>query len=240
MRKAFQHRRFRSALSAPFQPDDEPQIQNDVQHGGNGQKYQRHDGISHRPQERSKEIVQENPGDSHKNHEQIGAHIPPHLVRDVEKYTKRVQTEVSNDVQKHRRGGDGIEGRADILAKAVLVPLAEADGKQRTASHAQSKQDGGKEGHQGKGRPHRRKCIATKKLPDDQGVGNIIALLEQVAQNHGDCEQQHGFGDGAFCQISIHYAPPGCRISCVFWKKLFDRVLTGHRTTPELPAEAVC
>ena len=69
----------------------------------------------------------------------------------MEKYTKRVQTEVSNDVQKHRRGGDGIEGRADILAKAVLVPLAEADGKQRAASHAQAKDDGGEEGHQREG-----------------------------------------------------------------------------------------
>ena len=54
-----------------------------------------------------------------------------------------------------------------------------------------------------------------QKLPDDQGGGDIIALLEQVAQNHEDREQQHGFGNGAFCQISIYRVPPRCRPACV-------------------------
>ena len=30
-------------------------------------------------------------------------------------------------------------------------------------------------------------------------VGNVIALLQQIPQNHGDGKQQHGLGDRASC-----------------------------------------
>ena len=113
----------------------------------------------------------------------------------MEKYTKRVQTEVGNDVQKHRRGGDGIEGRADILAKAVLVPLAEADGKQRAASHAQANQDTGQQRHKRIGASNSGQRHGAQELSHNHSIRHIVHLLQQVSRNEGKAEQNQAAPD---------------------------------------------
>ena len=72
-----------------------------------------------------------------------------------------------------------------------------SDGK--PTEDTQTKDDGGQKGHQRKGRADRRQRIAPKKLPDDQRIGDVIALLQEIAQNHGDGEQQHGLDDRPLC-----------------------------------------
>ena len=49
----------RAAHAAP-QPADEPQVQGNVQPGGQRQKQQRHHRVAQRPQQRGKVVVQEN------------------------------------------------------------------------------------------------------------------------------------------------------------------------------------
>ena len=44
------HRGLRRSCHAPLQSQDKPQVQGDIQHGGDCQEYQRHHGITQRPQ----------------------------------------------------------------------------------------------------------------------------------------------------------------------------------------------
>ena len=84
--------------------------------------------------------------------------------------------------KKHGDKGNENERCTEVFPKRLLIPLPKAHGKQRAASHTQAKDDGGQKGHQRKGRADRRQRIAPKKLPDDQRVGDVIALLQEIAQ----------------------------------------------------------
>ena len=111
---------------------------------------------------------------------------------------KRVQTDKRQSGQRRGHERDKQEGRAEILAQRLLVPLPEAHGNQRAAAHAQAEENRGQKGHQRKRRADRRQRVPPENLPDDQRVGDVIALLKQVAQDHGNGKQQHRLDDGAF------------------------------------------
>ena len=172
------HRSLRGSGHAPVQPDHKPEIQGNIQQGGNSQKGQGNHGIADGPQKRGKVVIQKNSGNAHKNDEQVPAHIPPHLGRDPEKCPQSIQAGKGQDVQQQGDQGNKEKGRAEILAKSLLIPLAKAHGEQRPAAHAQAKNNGGQEGHQRKGRAHGRKGVPAQKLPHNQRVGNVIALLQ--------------------------------------------------------------
>ena len=136
--------------------------------------------IADRPQERGKVVIKENGGNAHENHKQVFAHIAPHLGGNPEEGAKPIQTDECQNIQKRRDECNEEKRGAEVLAKGLLIPLSEAHGKQSAAPHTQAKDDGSQKGHQRKGRADRRKRIPTKKLPDDQRVGNVIALLQQI------------------------------------------------------------
>ena len=85
------------------------------------------------------------------------------------------------------------------LPESLFIPLSEPNGKQGPAAHAQSQQDGDQEGHQRKRGAYGRQRVLSQKLSHNQGVCNIVALLQKVSQNHGHRKQQHG----------AHHRPPG-------------------------------
>ena len=68
----------------------------------------------------------------------------------------------------------------------LFIFLPEADGEDGAASHGKPQEDGSEKGHQGKSGSHGGKCVRSEKPADDQRVGDIIALLQQVAQDHGE------------------------------------------------------
>ena len=171
------HGCLRRTGNASPQSDDEPKVKHDVQYGRTCQKNQRRDGISDCPKEGGEIIVQENGGNSDENHAQVRPHIPPDLVGDSEKSAESVQTDEGENVQEYRNECNEEEGGAQIFAQRLFVALSEAHGKQRAASHAQSENDRRQKCHQRKGRPYSRKGVPPEKMPDNQRIGNIIALL---------------------------------------------------------------
>ena len=64
------------------------------------------------------------------------------------------------------------------------IALSIADRKYRPAAHAQPQQDRCEKGHQGIGRTYRRQCPGTNKPAYDQGICNIIKLLQHISADH--------------------------------------------------------
>ena len=87
-------------------------------------------------------------------------------------------------------------------------PLALEDGEQCPCPHGQPQLHRGEEGHQRVGRAHRRQGVAAQKLPHNQRVGDIVALLQQIPRDHGQHEQEYGLGDVPPGQVPIQNATP--------------------------------
>src|SRR5699024_8876089 len=49
-----------------------------------------------------------------------------------------------------------------------------------------------------------RQRVGADEPADDQGVGDIVALLQQIPQDHGDGKQQHRAHDRPAAQVLIH------------------------------------
>ena len=79
-----------------------------------------------------------------------------------------------------------------------------ADGKYCAASHTKAEKNGGEKGHEGVGGAHGRQSVASEKLADDKGIGDIIELLEKIAYHKGKSKKQHGLCNAAGSQISLH------------------------------------
>ena len=143
-------------------------------------------------------------GNAEKNHRQIRPHQRPHLLRNPEKGFQSVQAGKGQHIQHQRRCRNQHEGSPYRLPESLFIPLSEPDGKQGPAAHAQSQQDGGQEGHQRKGGAYGRQRVLPQKLPHNQGVRNIAALLQKVSQNHGHRKQQHGAHHRSPGQVFVH------------------------------------
>lgn len=89
-------------------------------------------------------------------------------------------------------------------AHSRLVLLAAVDGKQGTRTEAQPDEDRSQKGHQRIGGAHCGQGVFTQDPADDDGVCDIVKLLQQISRHHGEGEQQKGFCDIAVCQIVKH------------------------------------
>ena len=67
---------------------------------------------------------------------------------------------------------------ARLLREALLAFRNKLLSAGKPTEDTQTKDDGGQKGHQRKGGADRCKRIAPKKLPDDQRISNVIALLQ--------------------------------------------------------------
>ena len=61
--------------------------------------------------------------------------------------------------------------------------------------------------HQRVRRPHGRQRVAPQRLPDDQRVGDVIQLLQQISRDHRQRKQQQPPDDASLRQIPIHVLP---------------------------------
>lgn len=118
------------------------------------------------------------------------------------------------DIQYDRHDPEKGKRGQDTFSERFLIFLSEADREDRAASHGKSQEDGSEKGHQGKSGSHGGKCIRPEKPADDQRVGDIIALLQQVAQDHGNGEAQHGLHDRSVGQFILHFSHTAFQIIC--------------------------
>ena len=106
------YRSFGGAGYAPFQAQHEPQIQHDVQNGGNRQKQQGRQRIAHRPQQGGEVVVKKRGRDAEKDDKDVFPHRRHHVFRHPEKDQNPVQTGKNRQVQNQSQDGDQEKGSA--------------------------------------------------------------------------------------------------------------------------------
>ena len=198
------HRCNGGPFNAPGKPQHKPQVQHHIQHGTHGQKQQRHHGISHCPQKGRKIIIEKGGRNSPENPPQVFPHQRFNFFRNLKQIQNLVHQAKNQQIQHYRCRQNQDKGSTHTLSKAFHPFFSISDGKQRAAAHTQSQQNRGEKGHEGIGRSHRRQCAGTEKLAYNQGIRNIVKLLQQVPGNHWQGKQQNGFGNGPLCQIFLH------------------------------------
>ncbi len=96
------------------------------------------------------------------------------------------------------------EGQPHAVFHFCLLFFPEIIGKKGAASHAHTDQNGCEKGHQGVGGAHCRQGIRAQEPAYDKGIGDIVKLLEEIAQYHGACEKKHVSGYVSLGQIFFH------------------------------------
>ena len=203
----------RRARHAPVKRQDEDQVQADIEDRRHGQKQQRGHGIAQGPEQTGEEVIEERGGDAEKDHKEIRGHQAPAFIGHLEQRQNGLEENKDQHIEHGRHQGDEAEGEDDAPAQPLPLPLAPADGEEHAAAHGQAQEDGGQKRHQRIGRAHRPQGVAAQIPAHNQRVGDVIALLEQVAHHKGPGEPQQRRGNGPPGQISAHSPSPPFRVS---------------------------
>ena len=92
-------------------------------------------------------------------------------------------------------------------AEPRFVLLPQRDGEQRTRAHREAEEDRRQKRHQRIGRADGGKRVFAERLADDQRVGDVIQLLQQISRDHRQRKQQQPPDDASLRQIPIHVLP---------------------------------
>ena len=130
--------------------------------------------------------------------------VVPGLRRNVQQGHHRLQQQEYSHVEDHRHRADEEKGEEEAALQLLLSPGSVEHGPQGPAAHAQPQQHRGEEGHQGEGKAHRGQSLSPQGAAYNEGVCNVVALLQQVAGDHGGGKTQHGAGDPAPGQVDLH------------------------------------
>ena len=87
-------------------------------------------------------------------------------------------------VQNKRYSEDQAAGVGDGGLQCSLISFSPVNGKQCAGAHAESQKDRGQECHQRVGRSHRRQSIFSKDTANDQGVRDVVKLLQKISCHH--------------------------------------------------------
>ena len=199
-------RRLSRTGDTSVQPGDKPQIEDNVEDCGYCEECERHHRVPQRSEQRGEEVVEENPDQSREDHDQVILHQFHKLIRSAQEPDDPVDPRKDQDIEHGRYDSQEREGCEDPFLQPPLVLLPEADGEDGTASHGKPQDDGGQEGHKGKGGSDRRQRTSAEKAAYDQRIRDIVALLQKVAQDHRYGEAQHGLHDRTVGQFIFHFS----------------------------------
>lgn len=193
---------------APVKDGDKIQIQHDVQAGGHCQKYKRNHGITERPEEGGKKVIKKYADHSRKDDQKVLPHHVGQLRRRPEKPDDPVDAGEDQNIKDKGHSAQQAEGGEDAFFETGVILLPEPDREYRTAPHGKTQEDGGKKRHEREGGADGCQCICSQKPPYDQGIRDVITLLQQVAQDHGNREAEHRLHDRTMCQFIFHCDSP--------------------------------
>ena len=209
-------------LHAPVKHKDTDQIQDHIQDGRHGQKRQRHHGIADGPQKVCEIVIQKGGRNAQKDDEQVVLHQRAKLCGHPQHPQNAVQTQIDQQVEHQGDARNKQEGLEHALPHLLGLAAAVLHGHSRAAAHAQAQQDRGEEGHQGVGGPHRRQRIRAEEAAHHPSVGNVVHLLQQVAEHQRQGKQQDILCNGSLGQTVLHGV-----IFSYSYLRHFSRILRG-------------
>ena len=173
---------------APAQHRHEQQVQHHVGQGGDDQEVQRalavtqrvHDackGIVHHTRAHTGEIAPE-VADGVGQHLRVGVHPPQQ--GGGEQNADDGEDQAADQSQQH----GGVDGAGHL----VIIPCAEVTGDGHAHAAGGSREEADQQEDQGAGGADGGQRVVAKEVADDQGVGGVVQLLEQLAQENGNGE----------------------------------------------------
>ena len=199
-----EHRGRRRARDARMQSEHKQQVKRDIRQGGEEQKQERREGIAHAAQHGGEKIVQEDEGNTREDDAQIRGDVGHNLRRDTHEQQERGQRDIGQHRQQQRNQRDHHErvdhGGLHAVGPALAVELAE----HHAAAHAQPQQQAGEQHHQRKRAAHGGQRDVAEEPADDPGVHDVVQLLQQIAGDQRQAEENQPAADGALRQIPLH------------------------------------
>ena len=173
------------------------QVQHHVQDRRHCQKDQRHHRVADGAEKVCKVVVEESGRDAEEDDEEVVLHQRLQLFGHPQHPEDAVQPQIDQQVQHQRDPRDEDEGLEHAPAHffGFAAAILHRDG--RAAAHAQAQQNRGEEGHEGVGRADRRQRVGAEEAPHHPCVGDVVHLLQQVAEHERQGKEQDAAGNGA-------------------------------------------
>ena len=185
------------ALHAHLQHRDEHQVQNDVRARRAGQIDERALGVACRIQDARRHVVHHAEQHAAEVDLHISHSVLQHLRRGVHPHQQAAGDQNAADGQ--HQAQDARNGKRGVHRDLRVLPVLRAQilrhHNARAHGHALAEPDQQKDG-----RPagaHRGQRVAAQKVAHNDGVGGVVQLLKQVAQDQRHREQQDVFPDAA-------------------------------------------
>ena len=179
------------------QPRDEHEVEEDVRARCDAQIEQRPLGVARRIQDARRHVVHDAEQHTAEVDLHIGHRVLQHLRRGIHGREQGTADEDAADgqdeAQKHGQRQCGVHGPLRILAVLRAKILRHHDARTHcdALTEADEQKDGRAAGADGCQR------IAAHKVADDDGVGGVVQLLKQVAQDQRHRKQQDALPDAA-------------------------------------------
>ena len=203
-----------SPCHAPVKDNHKHQIKHNVHHRGHSQEDEGDSGVPDGPQQAGEIIVEKCPDNSCEYDKEIILHQSCDGAGDTQEPDDSPDAGKDRHVQHDCHRADKDKGLKDARLHPVKILLAVADGKGGAAAHTEPQDDRGKKGHQSVGTPHCRQGVRPEKAAHDDGVRDIVALLQEISRDHGQCEDEQALCDAACQKFAFLHKnfPPKCTI----------------------------
>ena len=189
------------ALGGHVAADHKEQVQNHVQHTGNGQIQQRPPGVAHGAHDAVAAVVH-----GHGRHAQ-GVYLqvedgPVHqLVLGVQQGQHGPGQQNTDQAQHHADGGAQHKGRVNGFFHPLPIPHAQAPGHRHVDAAAHADQQSREQRHQQRGGAHGSQRPVVRELAGNGHVAEVEQHLQHLGQHQGQAEQQHIFPQGDFRHV---------------------------------------
>ena len=180
------------------------QVQNNIAHRRNDQKYQRRPAVAHRPENARKQVIVHHAGNAPKDDDDIEVGV-------VENILRRLHN-LQNGRGKYHADGGNRQGKqcgklnthrhrvAQFPLLFAAVQLGDDDGEARrqTKGRAQDKKA------DGAGTAHGRHGLLPHEAAHNDGIHHAVELLKQIADENGHAQGKQQPDGSALCQILCH------------------------------------
>ena len=185
------------ALHTHPQPGNENEVEDDVGDGGTAQVDEGTLGVARRVEDAGRHVINDA--------EQHAAKVDPHIGHGVFQHLSRGvhpdQQAAADQDTAHRQHNaqDGCNGQRGVHGNLGILPILgpqvlghhDAGTHGHALAEADEQEDGRAAGANGC------QSVAAQEIAHDDGIGRIVQLLEQVAQNQRHSKQQQVFKDAA-------------------------------------------
>ena len=187
------HRSLRSAGNASVQSGHKPDIQKHIHNRRYRQKPERHYRVPHGAEKTGKIIIEINKNNPRENHPYVIVHQRIDIFRNLKKSQNRIRPDKYDHVQDYRHDADKPESGPHALFQLFFIFRPKSNRKNSAASHTQPYDHGIQKSHQRVGGTHRRQRFRSQEPAHHHGIRDIVYLLKQIPQNHGNRKDQHCF-----------------------------------------------